>query len=892
MAVLLQDIQKQESGASFLNADLHIHSYGGSADVKDPSMTVESIIDTAVKRGISILAITDHNSECNTQASLDYAQKYASQLLVVPGVELTTANGHLLSYFSPERPGCVRDLLARVNLIGKPGDRDTHTEMSMASVIHEVERLGGICIAAHIDREKTGFESIVPGYPNWKKDIVAASGLYGLEFDDGQHLIWYSPDDEPTPQGAERKKLLSFRQTSTPTAARVRLAALQNSDAHTLAELSAGRELTRIKTNELTFESVKTALIDPEARIRPTVTIPSAIPRVIGMHFTGGFLDGEALQFSSNLNCFIGGRGTGKSTAVESLAYGLGIHDGFEEQDNCPDAVVIYGQDANGVLYRYERTRGLELVVRAKEDQSVKDVPPDAFRIEFFGQGDLAEVAKDPLKEPLLLQEFLDRHICIEDLVSQESEFLQALAHNSSQVIPLAAPIGQLPSKKAALSNLDTKLKIAETGRVRDIAAFQTRVAAEKNLAAQLSETAQFYGDGLSLADFLRDYDTFASATGSLTEDPKSRESLLKAKAVIEKVNAFLRVEEKSINASLRQFGAELKEAIRDLNSRHKDFDQGIGQKVAALRQQGLSGSIEELNALIKQRSALAAEIMRIEKQTPQFMNLLENRRKLLGNLASVREKITERRKAQLSAINKNLGRIIRDYSVNLYYDPSGIIDQFKQILVDGMHGTYFQEDAAESFCRSVTPQDLAGFISKAAVADIRKISSIGQNWAPQILQRFSSLDRLHLLETTWKPPLPVIKVLTRGTTPRQIPVNQLSDGQKHTILLTIAMLAESNLPLVIDQPEDDLDNAFIFDSVVSTLRLIKERRQVIVVTHNANIAVLGDSELILPMTRSGDKGVVLDRGSIDRSETKRAVQEILEGGEMAFRRRKEIYGH
>jgi type I restriction enzyme, R subunit len=112
------------------------------------------------------------------------------------------------------------------------------------------------------------------------------------------------------------------------------------------------------------------------------------------------------------------------------------------------------------------------------------------------------------------------------------------------------------------------------------------------------------------------------------------------------------------------------------------------------------------------------------------------------------------------------------------------------------------------------------------------------------------------------------------------------------TILLTIAMLAESNLPLIMDQPEDDLDNAFIFKSVVSTLRSIKERRQVILVTHNANIAILGDSELLFPMKRNGDKGEGFDRGSIDRNETRVAIQNILEGGELAFRRRKEIYGY
>src|SRR5690606_30698545 len=152
-------------------------------------------------------------------------------------------------------------------------------------------------------------------------------------------------------------------------------------------------------------------------------------------------------------------------------------------------------------------------------------------------------------------------------------------------------------------------------------------------------------------------------------------------------------------------------------------------------------------------------------------------------------------------------------------------------------------------------------------------------------------LANLHALETTWSPPQPSIIVRTKTVQPRRIPVNQLSDGQKHTILLTIAMLAESNLPLIIDQPEDDLDNRFIFDSVVKTLRSVKERRQVILVTHNANIAVLGDAELILPMRRDGDAGTVYDRGSIDRTETKGAAQSILEGGDQAFQRRREIYG-
>jgi hypothetical protein len=251
-----------------------------------------------------------------------------------------------------------------------------------------------------------------------------------------------------------------------------------------------------------------------------------------------------------------------------------------------------------------------------------------------------------------------------------------------------------------------------------------------------------------------------------------------------------------------------------------------------------------------------------------------------------------ERRKGQLAGINKNLGATIKDYAVNIYYDPSGITDEFKALVTEVMHGTYFQEESADTLCFAITPQQLADLVRKGLPDEITKDTGIAQNWSKAIVEKFRSLTQLHKLEMLWKCPRPVIKVLTKSAQPKQIPVNQLSDGQKHTILLTIAMLAESNLPLIMDQPEDDLDNAFIFSSVVSTLRAIKERRQVILVTHNANIAVLGDSELLLPMKRNGDRGTVFDRGSVDHQETKKAAQDILEGGELAFRRRKEIYGH
>jgi hypothetical protein len=230
----------------------------------------------------------------------------------------------------------------------------------MADVIAEAERLGGICIAAHIDRQNTGFDMFAPGFQNWKRDIITSQGLYGLEIDNKENLCWYSEADEGGAAAGERRKLLEARTLIPGLRARKHLAQTQGSDAHSMAQFqnaSPDRLWTKIKLAELTFSALRTALVDPTARVRAVASVPKAIPRIRGMALTGGFLHGEIFHFSDNLNCFIGGRGTGKSTAIRSLAYSLGFNEEFAELDNCPDSVIVYCEDASEVLYRYEIER-------------------------------------------------------------------------------------------------------------------------------------------------------------------------------------------------------------------------------------------------------------------------------------------------------------------------------------------------------------------------------------------------------------------------------------------------------------------------------------------------------------------------------------------------------
>jgi len=118
-----------------------------------------------------------------------------------------------------------------------------------------------------------------------------------------------------------------------------------------------------------------------------------------------------------------------------------------------------------------------------------------------------------------------------------------------------------------------------------------------------------------------------------------------------------------------------------------------------------------------------------------------------------------------------------------------------------------------------------------------------------------------------------------------------LSLGQQQSILLAILLQSNSTNPLLIDQPEDNLDSEFIYKTIVDNLRKIKEKRQIIIVTHNPNIAVLGDAELIIPLKSTSVKTHITDRGSIDRTEIRGLCCDILEGGKQAFISRQKLYG-
>ena len=456
----------------------------------------------------------------------------------------------------------------------------------------------------------------------------------------------------------------------------------------------------------------------------------------------------------------------------------------------------------------------------------------------------------------------------------------------------MEASNAQLAGKRETLAGTETKLKIAEDGRLKEIVAIQSRIASEKTIQVAVEQVIQTYKTGISLSIFEHDFDHFLKSAGEVTADEVSKVTLQAIRSTIDATNVTLKDFATQINTALKAKAFEAERFCTELKANHSRMSKEIATKITDLKAKGLAGGIAELDQLLKQKGDLGREITGIEQHATALKTCQDQRKTLRIQLATVRTEMTARRKVQLKHINENLDLTLQDYKVFIRYDDAGITDDFFDFIQHKLTGTYIQDQTCFQVCGGMTPSDLADWILQNDAAKIAASATISPDKAQQIIDKLRYWHIIFDLQSLAKPPKPIITVKTKGVNPKEIPVIQLSDGQRHTILLTVAMLAETNVPLVIDQPEDDLDNAFISSSIVGTLRAIKERRQVILVTHNANIAVLGDSELLLPMHREDDCGKAVERGSIDRLATRECVLEILEGGTDAFSRRQRIYGH
>ena len=271
--------------------------------------------------------------------------------------------------------------------------------------------------------------------------------------------------------------------------------------------------------------------------------------------------------------------------------------------------------------------------------------------------------------------------------------------------------------------------------------------------------------------------------------------------------------------------------------------------------------------------------------------------------LASKRAEISKKRLAFATKANNALQNALTDLFVNIKFVDGSLSSEAEEIIKDAMNWKTSQVPRSALIIEQVTVPKLLEAVRKSDPTPIENVSAVGgikpfsKTDALEILKALGQSPHLFRLERCVVEDRPKItvtkKVLQAGGAPKYPSKDfaKLSLGQQQSVLLALMLASDSTSPLLIDQPEDNLDSEFIFHSLVPVLRAAKERRQIIVVTHNPNIAVLGDAEQIVALKSTNDKSMIVARGSIDEINTKQTVCQILEGAEEAFKSRAKMYG-
>lgn len=888
---LLQEIQNESNGALFRRADLHIHSFGteGSYDVTDATMTPEAIVDTSIWERLDLIAITDHNQIGNVRSAVKYSQ--GKSLLVVPGVELSTPQGHLLVYFE------TTDQLQR--FFGKLTISDDRKvcHNTVPQCLQFAAEFNGFGICAHIELD-SGLEKAAPKFDAFKQEVFNCPNLLGLEIAKASNTAMFSHDDTD----ANRKNCAVARCAALGLEEGVGLAKVMSSDAHTLNALgrnaSGNRKLTRLKMEALTFASLRIALMDATARVRLEDLIPASVPRFVGMKLEGGFLKNQVVHFSPNLTCIIGGRGAGKSTLLESLraASGNAAESTIIDSEVWPDAISLVYEDEVGERHTLTRSKLCDVTNADPEG-------PTAVAIESYGQGETADTIQHCDTDPSILLRFLDGFIDFGELRKQDESLRDALLANQTLTETLQQSINQIGPTEKAKGVADTQVAALKMQNASQVVELEEKLAKERRfrdgLKRNLSELLTSITNSLAGGELRRltaDIDGDALAVGKAEFD------------VVKALVDGLATEIDTLSGQLKQkvvaANDKIAAQLQVWVTREKATQEKIEEIRRDLEKQNIKLDIAFIRKVTKDAADLQARLSEMKKSQPKQLEAFKERRRLIQERAALRAKIFNARQAFATTMNGNLATAVVDYRVKFQFYESLLSPEMEELIKTTMSWRTSQVPRAALIAATISPAQLLVAVDAKNASVLEQLNDVDGNRvfskadAGDIIAKLSEWQAKCALERIAFEDRPEIKVTqivenadgTKGYRVRDFA--KLSLGQQQAILLTVLLFSKSRVPLIIDQPEDNLDGEFIYRTVVRSLRSIKEHRQVIIVTHNPNIAVLGDAELIVPLRGASEVSVIRDRGSIDTTETKDIVCTILEGSQKAFKRRQEVYGY
>jgi ABC-type cobalamin/Fe3+-siderophores transport system ATPase subunit len=645
------------------------------------------------------------------------------------------------------------------------------------------------------------------------------------------------------------------------------------------------------------FHGLRIALQDADARIRLEDDIPISVPYVMGVKIDGNFLDDQTIHLSRNLNCIIGGRGAGKSTVFECvrvIAPG-NSNSKLIDSEIWPEVLSVIWVDESGHQNVIERR--IEDVPTNVED---RDWGPTQFPIECYGQGETAQTGANARQDPASLLEYLDRFIPIQKLVEEDEQFRQKLLDNQTSIEKAQIEVNKTAYFRQILDLTKKQLTALEKAKAKEVVALERKVAEERSLREQIDRRVREIANSAKSAALSQDV---AKVKGLCkVEDLEvGKEQFSQILILLTDFEGKVKKAEQWSSEEVTRLSTAIKGHVDTWKAKEQTVVDTIEQKRKELAAQGVKLDLANIRKLANDEAEYTKALAMLaewEKSLNAFrqerLQVLRERHALLGKISVVRS-------AYATKSTKALEGALGDLLVSVKFIEAGLSGEGAEIIQEAMEWRTTQVPRASLIAGNVTIPKLLEAMEKNDPTSLMELESSGvkvfsKEDALAILRKLSELPHGFRLERCIiqdRPKITVTKKVIEGGKERFVSrdFSKLSLGQQQSVLLALLLSSDSKCPLIIDQPEDNLDGEFIFHSLVPVLRRAKERRQIIVVTHNANIAILGDAEQIIALKSTSEKSLIVARGSIDDPATKKVACQILEGSEDAFRRRAQIYG-
>ncbi len=905
--------QSPKAGATWRRVDLHLHSPGvksfacpDGADLKSEkgrAAVAESYVEQLAHQQIFVAAITDYNG-----VRLEWFQLLASNaaghgITILPGAELSFSYGnhglHVLAVFPADTD------LSGLNAFLHSLDRDPATPLFDSDLSHrDIALKSNLVESLHSLKDRFNCLFVLP-HPNQKNGFCKT--LQPVEA--AQLLADLRPDAIEHWSDGDKRRLEST--AILPYGFWDNLAFVEFSDPKRIEEIGTkcatgeASRATHLKLSATDLDAIRLALHDPETRLALGPVPVADQPKICSMNVSGsGFLGNLSIVWNDDLNVLIGGRGAGKSAILETLRYTLAIapysDQSFREElvrhalgSGGKVEVILERALGHGKCRRYliRRVWGEEPRVTESDSNAILSIRPSELLgptggPTIFGQREIYTVSGSEEYRLALLDELIGEEARKCALAVQEA--VELLRTNARSILAVRLKLAKRDEYRQRLKAVEHEIGIYEKHGAADKLREATRLRSD---GQQLRSAREAVGKvRLSWQDTVKNL---------LAPLETAHRGLLRGqsqqKAILEDGAALLNTLRADLKTVFDQVASVLSDAERrmtDLSSRWQNALSPLEEEINRIKQEAQTEALDpdRLLRLSEERTGLAPLIEELEQAEEQLKDFEQSRRKLLSDLRDRRYAEHKLRRERAEEI----GKLLQD-RLRLTVDFKGQKEDYKKRLSSLLKGSGLSQDAVD---RLVAPEATDGAALAEAVRagseTVQKKFGLTPPMAERLIN-WLTVEPNRLFEVESLLPPDAVRLELR-IDEQYRPINRLSVGQRATAVLLLLFALERRV-LVLDQPEDDLDNRFVYEDIVQILREQKgikddkRRRQIIAATHNANIPVLGDAELVLALEARDNHSQVVGRASLDDRRIRELVKTIMEGGEEAFRRRAEKYG-